>query len=386
MNTCKASLRASLLAYLVLAAVARSEAARATPAKTSGKPNVVIIMADDLGWGDISAYHAKSLIKTPHVDRLTTQGLSFTDAHSSASVCTPSRYGLLTGRYCWRTVLKKQVLGGYSPLLIESDRPTMPGMFQNAGYKTAGIGKWHLGLDWQRKDPAAPAGGGRNVDFSKPVVRGANACGFDYSFITAACAKIDAPHVFIENGSCTVAPTRWYDVRGKGRDNSARTGFAAPDFPFRDVDRVFVEKSVAFIAANKDQPFFLYLPLSAPHAPFWPADFAEEKTHSKRGDLVWQVDWCVGQIDACLQEHGLAEIAEIFSRGVKIEVGDMLPSSEYADRLTRVPPAWERAFEVNASADPAIRASCVEFVLAGLYASEQVSRSQRHGRIVYEIP
>ncbi len=94
-------------------------------AAEAGKPNVVIVMADDLGWGDISAYHKDSLIETPHIDKLTTQGLSFTDAHSSASVCTPSRYGLLTGRYCWRTRLKKQVLNGCSSLLIDADTPTM---------------------------------------------------------------------------------------------------------------------------------------------------------------------------------------------------------------------------------------------------------------------
>jgi len=270
-------------------------------------PNVVIIMADDLGWGDISAYHPESLIKTPHIDKLTTQGLSFTDAHSSASVCTPSRYGLLTGRYCWRTSLKKQVLNGYSPLLIDAETPTMPKLFQAKGYKTACIGKWHLGLDWQTTDGGTASGQGKNVDFTKRVTRGANECGFDYSFLTAGCSKIDVPHVFIENGKCVVDPTEWYKLRGKGKNNTARAGFADPDFPFRDVDKVYSEKSVKFITENKDRPFLLYLPLSAPHAPFWPADFAEGKTHSLRGDLVWQVDWCVGQVEAALQKLGLAD-------------------------------------------------------------------------------
>jgi len=281
--------------------------AQAASATEPSKPNFVIIMADDLGWGDISAYHEDSLIKTPHIDKLTTQGLSFTDAHSSASVCTPSRYGLLTGRYCWRTRLTKQVLNGYSNLLIDAETPTMPKLFQTHGYKTACIGKWHLGLDWQLTDGDAANGQGKNVDFTKRVTRGANECGFDYSFITAACSKIDAPHVFIENGKCTVEPTLWYDLRGKGKDNTARAGFTAPDFPFKDVDKVFVEQSVKFITDNKDGPFFLYLPLSAPHAPFWPADFAAGKTHSRRGDLVWQVDWCVGQIEETLRKLGLVE-------------------------------------------------------------------------------
>lgn len=282
-------------------------AAQTATAGNASKPNVVIILADDLGYGDISSYHEQSLIKTPNIDKLATQGLKFTDAHSTASVCTPSRYGLLTGRYCWRTVLKKNVLSGYSSLLIDADTPTMPKMFQAKGYKTACVGKWHLGLDWQVTDGAEVSSQGKNVDFSKRVTRGANECGFDYSFITAGCSKIDVPHVFIENGKCTVPPTQWYKVRGKGKDNSARVGFSDPNFPFKDVDKVFVEQSVKFISENKDKPFFLYLPLSAPHAPFWPADFAEGKTHSKRGDLVWQVDWCVGQIEAALRKHGLAE-------------------------------------------------------------------------------
>ncbi len=271
------------------------------------RPNVVIILADDLGYGDISAYHKESKITTPHIDRLASEGLSFTDAHSSASVCTPSRYGLLTGRYCWRTILKKNVLNGYSPLLIDEATPTMPKMFQAAGYKTAGIGKWHLGVSWQLAAGAESVQGGKGVDFSKRATRGANEVGFDESFITAACSKIDAPHVFIENGKCTVPPTHFYKLRGKGKDNSARAGFADPNFPFKNVDKIFVEKSEAFIAANKDKPFFLYLPLSAPHAPFWPADFAAGKTHSKRGDLVWQVDWCVGRIEAALAKHGLTD-------------------------------------------------------------------------------
>lgn len=181
--------------------VAMILSAQAASAAAAGRPNVVIILADDLGWGDISAYRKESLIETPHIDKLVTQGLSFTDAHSSASVCTPSRYGLLTGRYCWRTVLKKQVLNGYSPLLIGANTPTMPRMFQAKGYKTACVGKWHLGLNWKASDGSdRTPGGGKNVDFSKRVNRGANECGFDYSFITAACSKIDVPHVFIENG------------------------------------------------------------------------------------------------------------------------------------------------------------------------------------------
>jgi len=290
-----------------LAAGLLSQAAKASVATSTDTPNVVIVMADDLGWGDISAYQKKSLIKTPNIDKLVSQGLSFTDAHSSASVCTPSRYGLLTGRYCWRTSLKKEVLHGYSPLLIDADTPTIGKLFQSRGYKTACIGKWHLGLDWQTKDGVSVNKQGKNVVFSKRVTCGANECGFDYSFVTGGCSKIDPPHVFIENGKCTVEPTEWYKVRGKGKDNSARTGFADPNFPFKDVDKIYTEKAIEFITANKAGHFFVYLPLSAPHAPFWPADFAKGKTHSKRGDLVWQADWCVGQVEAALQKLDLAE-------------------------------------------------------------------------------
>ncbi|MGD8238035.1 MAG: sulfatase-like hydrolase/transferase, partial [Armatimonadota bacterium] len=166
-------------------------------------------------------------------------------------------------------------------------------------------------------------------------------CGFDYSFITAACSKIDAPHVFIENGKCTVEPTLWYEKRSEKRDDSARTGFADPDFPFRDVDTVFVQQAAKFIAENRDRPFFLYLPLSAPHAPFWPPAYAKGKTHSLRGDLVHVVDHCVGQIDAALREHGLAENTIVIfasDNGPREDGGGHDPSGPYRGLKSHI---WE---------------------------------------------
>jgi arylsulfatase A len=147
----------SLLAVFLLLTTAHA----ATP------PNIVYILADDLGIGDVSCYNARSAWQTPHLDRLARDGLRFTDAHSASSLCTPARYALLTGRYAWRGRLKQGVLQGYHPPLIESGRPTVAAFLRERGYTTAVFGKWHLGLDWARTGPQL-----ENVDFAKPFARG----------------------------------------------------------------------------------------------------------------------------------------------------------------------------------------------------------------------
>ena len=159
-------------------------------------PNIVIILADDLGYGDPACYNDQSKIPTPHIDRLATQGLRFTDAHTPSSVCTPTRYGLLTGRYCWRTALKRSVLWPWDPPLIEADRLTLPGMLKKHGYRTACIGKWHLGWDWPLRDGGfiadefnghtIPANKrqafGQRIDFRRPTRGGPTTRGFDFYF------------------------------------------------------------------------------------------------------------------------------------------------------------------------------------------------------------
>lgn len=152
-------------------------------AQKQSKPNIVYILADDMGYGDLSALNPESGSQTPHMDKILKQGVHFTDAHSNSSVCTPTRYGIITGRYAWRSSLKKGVINGYKPALIEDNRPTVATYLKSNGYITACIGKWHLGLDMQPKNgekSIKAKDGVSNVDFSKNI-KGPNALGFDYS-------------------------------------------------------------------------------------------------------------------------------------------------------------------------------------------------------------
>jgi arylsulfatase A-like enzyme len=179
--------------------------------KIARLPNVVVIIADDLGFGDISCYNKESKINTPNIDQLAERGMIFTDAHAASSVCTPSRYGLLTGRYCWRTRLKKRVLYGYEPPLIEAERLTIASMFKQKGYTTACIGKWHLGLGFSAKQnntidfnhPLPWKDADRNfeekIDFSQPIKGGPIDLGFDYFFGTTSSSTSQPPYAFIEN-------------------------------------------------------------------------------------------------------------------------------------------------------------------------------------------
>ncbi len=162
-------------------------------------PNIVYILADDMGYGDLSCLNASSKIRTEHLDRMAAAGMVFEDAHATSAVCTPSRYSILTGRYNWRSRLKSGVLGGYSTHLIEPGRMTVASFLKDHDYHTAMIGKWHQGWDWTTTDgqPALPDG--ENVDFSAPVTNGPDAYGFDYYY--GHCGALDmAPYVYVENG------------------------------------------------------------------------------------------------------------------------------------------------------------------------------------------
>ena len=157
------------------------------------RPNIIFIMADDMGYGDVQALNAKSTIATPHLNRLAKEGMTFTDAHTPSAVCTPTRYGVVTGRYCWRTRLKKGVLGGSSPPLIDPQRATVASVLKNKGYTTAIVGKWHLGLEYGRKD-----GNSKEFDFTKPMTSTPNVNGFEYSYIIPASLDM-APYVYVHN-------------------------------------------------------------------------------------------------------------------------------------------------------------------------------------------
>ncbi len=213
------------------------------------KPNIVIILADDLGYGDIGCYNENGKIESPNIDRLASNGIRFTDAHTSSSVCTPSRYGLLTGRYVWRSRLKRSVLNGVSPPMIEKDRLTLASMLKSEGYHTAMFGKWHLGWDFQfignKLQEPIPESFTYNpnelpIDYSKPVLNGPDANGFDEYF--AICGSLDMnPYVYVDSGRITSAPDRITENSGK---KFWRRGLTGSDFYHIDAMPKFLERSV----------------------------------------------------------------------------------------------------------------------------------------------
>jgi arylsulfatase A-like enzyme len=267
------------------------------------KPNIIFILADDMGYGDVTCYNENSQIPTPHMDRLAEEGILFTDAHSPSAVCTPTRYGFLTGRYCWRSNLKRGVLNGYSPPLIEKDRITVAKLLKDQGYATACIGKWHVGVGWQPEEggPIQANADGRRVDYKKSLTDGPNTHGFDYSYINAGCSTVDPPYVFIENGRCLGIPNVWLHTKCNGLTYGSDPGLMVPDWSIENVDPTLTAKAVQYIYDHQQKksafPFFMYLALSSPHAPWKPPSFMIDKSCAgPRGDMVALVDWCVGEI------------------------------------------------------------------------------------------
>lgn len=274
------------------------------PRKT---PNIVFILADDLGYGDVKCLNPEGKIATPHLDRLAAGGMIFGDAHSSSSVCTPTRYGILTGRYNWRSRLQSGVLGGFSPPLIDRDRLTVPALLKRHGYHTACIGKWHLGMTMPTRPGIGPLGDGidsieaAKLDLARPIADGPTTRGFDYYFGISASLDMP-PFAFIENDRYTQLPTaekKWI-----------RTGVAAPDFEAVDVLPTLTRKAVEYIGqrAAERKPFFLYLPLNSPHTPIEPtSDWQGKSGLNAYGDFVMQTDWSVGQVMEALRKGGVAE-------------------------------------------------------------------------------
>lgn len=281
-----------------------------TRAGSHSRPNIIFIMADDLGYGDLTCLNKDSKIPTPRMDRLAAEGIHFTDAHTPSAVCTPTRYGVLTGRYCWRSHLTRGVLGGYSEPLIEKDRLTVASFLKQRGYTTGCVGKWHLGLGWVLKDPNNKPGA-ENIDYPKPTTHNPNTLGFDYSYIIPASLDM-APYCWLENGRVVESPTghtpgskrRWSQGGGFWR-----AGPIAPSFDFEQVLPTIAEKSVEFVARQTAQtPFFLYVPFNAPHTPWMPTKEFQGRTKvSWYGDFVTQVDWAVGQIVDAVSRAGLED-------------------------------------------------------------------------------
>jgi len=290
------------------------------------RPNLVYILCDDLGYGDVRCLNPKGKIPTPNIDRLAAQGMIFTDAHSSSSVCTPTRYGIMTGRYNWRSRLKSGVLGGMSPRVIEPGRLTVPAWLKQHGYHTAAIGKWHLGMDWALKSGAQPFGDdiengedGWRVDFTKPITNGPNRVGFDYYFGISASLDM-VPYTYIENDHVVTLPTvdKSFPMM-LGRSNvTTRRGPAAADFEARDVLPTLTSRAVAYLeqragAAKRDHPFFLYLPLAAPHTPIMPtAEWQNKSGLNPYADFVMAVDAEVGRILVALEKLDLARHTLLF--------------------------------------------------------------------------
>lgn len=275
-------------------------------------PNIVFILADDMGYGDVSCYNENSKIKTPFIDQLADEGVMFTDAHTSSSVCTPTRYGILTGRYNWRSTLKSGVLSGYSKALIPQERTTVAELLQDAGYKTAYFGKWHLGWDWaiveEDEKSRDNLNAKPNVDFSKPVKNGPKTQGFDYSY--GFCGSLDMPpYVWVENDVPTMVPTK--TTVNTGDQSWWREGLTSDDFDHEQVLPEITKRTVSFIDENagNEQPFFVYMPLPAPHTPILPTEQFEGTSglENPYGDFVIMVDWVVGQVMNALEENGVAE-------------------------------------------------------------------------------
>ena len=293
------------------------------------RPNIIYIIADDMGYGDVSIYNSGAKFKTPHIDRIAAEGMMFTDAHTSSSVCTPTRYHLLTGRYSWRTHLKHGVLNGYGKPLIAENRLTVASLCQKAGYHTAMIGKWHLGMELPVRKPTAEERevaqkhrqmghmlkGEKYIDWHKPVKRTPTSNGFDYFWGHGASLDFP-PYVYIENNRFTSQKITFMDSSLQGKvspkrgksSNKMRLGWLADDFDPVQTLEEFFNRSAEFIRkSDSKQPFFLYVPLTSPHTPIIPTEKWVGKGITPYADFCMQTDAGVGRILKALDDKGIAE-------------------------------------------------------------------------------
>ena len=307
----------SLQRLIVLVCVFIPALAMAAEPDQPSQPNIVYILADDMGYGDVQCLNPeRGKIPTPNMDQVAAQGMTFTDAHTTSSVCTPTRYGIMTGRYNWRTTLQKGVLNGYGLPLIDSDRVTVPSYLRENGYTTAMIGKWHLGLDIATIDgkKARAAGGLRekkgkgafppaelsNIDWEKPIKGGPVDLGFDSWF--GITASLDfPPYVWIRNRN-------WVGI-GNHSKSFRRDGPASADFEAIDVLDKLGDETVDYISKyDSEKPFFIYMPLPSPHTPIVPSKEWQGKSGiGSYGDYMMQTDHIVGQVVAALEAKGITE-------------------------------------------------------------------------------
>lgn len=329
--------------------------------KNASLPNIVIILADDFGMGDIQAHFPENKIPTPYLDRFSEESMRFTNAHSASAVCTPTRYGLLTGRYAWRTRLQEWVLACYEPPLIDEERLTLPGFLKDEGYNTACIGKWHLGWNWQgpqasTMEEETNSLRTREWDYEKPILDGPTTRGFDYYFGTYV--PNFPPFTFIENDRVVEQPTESFEyVANDGRslpkifDESP----IAPSWDFSEILPGITKRAVDYIhdQASNSEPFFLYFPMTSPHTPIVPtAEFKGKSGISPVADFIMQTDWSAGQVIQALEDAGAADdTLVIFTSdnghlptewNVLIEAGHF-PSGPYRGRKADI---WEGGHRV----------------------------------------
>jgi arylsulfatase A-like enzyme len=302
-----------LLTLLALAVGAPPDVAAAGATRP---PNIVVVLADDFGVGDIQALFPANKVPTPALDRLVRQGLSFTDAHSPSAVCTPSRYGLLTGRYAWRTRMQEWVLAAYEPPLIAADRPTLPGFLQQRGYRTLAVGKWHLGWEWPGPQPSRMTEPPNELkkltwDFSQRIRSGPTTRGFDYYFGTDV--PNFPPFTFIENDRVVIAPTDRFqldDSQGVVLPRAFAGSPMAPGWRFDGILPELTRRAVRQIhdQARQAKPFFLYFALTSPHEPVSPSkDFCGRSGIAPIADFLMETDWSIGQVLQALDDAGVAD-------------------------------------------------------------------------------
>lgn len=321
MSTMRSKTRAAMASLVLLAlSAANGLDAGAYADRPSVRPNIIVILADDLGYGDLSCNNPESRIPTPHADRLAAEGMRFTDAHSPSAVCTPTRYSLLTGRYHWRTRLKSGVLDGLSPPLIEPERVTVASLLASAGYATACVGKWHLGLQWTRLDGTAVTrdrseqGGvrpGNDIDYGKPFTGGPLALGFDRFFGISASLNMP-PFCFLEGDRVWRMPVLTQPRMRDANFLATDAGVRSPDFTNYGVLPRLLGEAIGFVeghvAAHPGQPFFLYAPLTSPHLPVVTnQEYLGTSMAGRYGDFVVETDAFLGAILETLDRLGIAD-------------------------------------------------------------------------------